>query len=118
VTPPRPAMPTTRGGLVATEALSPARPITIHLTGSYETTAAGVHQWWASWPGGGPAPEAIRDLDPSTPISVCYLSGATYSGIDPSHTATFATEVLAILPDGSQTMFVDWPGNLPVGPPS
>jgi len=104
-------------GLAATLAQSSA-PITIHLTGAYGTTALGVERWWAGWPDGGSTPPAISSLDPSAPLSICYLSGDTYSGIDPSHTPTFTTEILAILPNGTQVVFVTWPGKLPINPPS
>jgi hypothetical protein len=78
-------------GLAAAMARSSA-PIVVRLTASYATTALGVLRWGGTdW--GRSVPTALRNPDPSTPISVCYLT-------DTAMPQGWPTEVLALVPHG------------------
>jgi len=107
-------------GLVATRSITRA-PITVHLSGSYATTAEGIIRWRANMPGGGPAPSLVRHLNPATPLSVCYLTSSTrFMGLSSPnpHAAPLQTEILGMEPGGKIFVILYGPAALPFGPPT
>lgn len=109
-------------GVIAARAKDPSVRIVLQMAGTYATTAAGEEKWEADMPNGGsPAPPAIRKLDPSTPLSVCYFQDppGTASGLsspDP-RAPGIQTEVLAITPSGKVIPIVFAPLHPEFSPP-